>query len=149
MGSPPAPSFTIIVDSREQKPWSFPQNVQIKRAGLKSGDYSILGFEDRIAIERKSLIDLYNTVGQGRARFERELERLAELDHAAIVIEATWYQIVRQPPERSLMNPKSVIASLEAWEQRYRIPVHAYGQRSLAARLAYRKLERFYRDAIQ
>ena len=141
------PTLVIIVDTREQLPFSFPGTATI-RHGLRAGDYSVLGFEDQVAVERKSLADLYGTVGKGRDRFERELEKLAEMKHAAIVIESTWYDITRNPPERSEVHPRAVLASLEAWEQRYGVSVHAYGRRALAERLTFRKLERFWRDAL-
>ena len=84
----------IIVDSREQKPL-FNNNkidtVEIK--ALKTGDYSISGFEDKIAIERKSLLDLFGTLTGGHKRFKKELERAKELDYFAIVIEGTYRQI--------------------------------------------------------
>jgi ERCC4-type nuclease len=98
--------YTIIVDSREQSPYSFkgfkcdaakkgrPLLVCTEVAGLKSGDYSLKGFEDRIAVERKSLQDFYGTLGQGRERFERELVRLSVMDFAAVVVEADWPTIL-------------------------------------------------------
>jgi ERCC4-type nuclease len=60
--------FTVVVDSREQLPYEFlgmvgPAGealvVPTKVKGLASGDYSIEGMGDRIAIERKSLDDLF------------------------------------------------------------------------------------------
>ncbi len=146
MGAP-QPSFVVIVDTREQKPFKFPDHIRVSKKGLRTGDYSVQGYESRIAIERKSLIDLYGVIGHGRERFVRELERLAEFEVAAVVIEASWYEIIRRPPSRSEISPKAVIGSMEAWEQRYGIPFHAYGSRALAARLTLRKLERFWKDA--
>ncbi len=43
--------FTIVIDSREQRPYQFPGAV-VKT--LPTGDYSIVGLTDRVAIERKS-----------------------------------------------------------------------------------------------
>jgi len=63
--------FTIICDSREQLPYEFSGMewgagetcvVPTVVRGLAQGDYSIQGLEDRIAIERKSLDDLYGSV---------------------------------------------------------------------------------------
>ena len=82
--------YTIIVDSREQKPlWK--KGIEI--AGLKIGDYSIKGYEDKIAIERKSLGDLFGTLGKGNKRFKKELERARKLEYFAIIIDGTFRQV--------------------------------------------------------
>jgi len=60
----PLPKPTLIIDSMEQKPYSFKAFrkwfVAIERRKLPAGDYSIAGLEDRVAVERKSLQDLFN-----------------------------------------------------------------------------------------
>jgi len=74
----------IITDTREQTPlWT--DHV----AALKTGDYSILGFENKIAIERKSLIDLFGTLTHGHERFRKELARAEDMDYFAIVIDGS------------------------------------------------------------
>src|SRR5579862_2289911 len=95
----------VVVDNREQLPFAFasirtdardgrrPLIVQSVRGTLQSGDYSLAGFESRVAIERKSAADLFNTLGQGRRRFQNELQRLSAYDFAAVVIEADWDEI--------------------------------------------------------
>ena len=48
--------MNIIIDTREQNPYTFEKyNVTIERAVLPVGDYSLPGFEDHVAIERKHL----------------------------------------------------------------------------------------------
>lgn len=153
--------FTIIVDTREQAPWSFDQltlwqtaaeggariAVRTERGTLTSGDYSIAGMQDRIAIERKSLADLYGTLGKGRARFEAELERLSRLEWAAVIIESGWHGIARGPEAPTTMQPRSVAASILAFMQR--MPSIAWltaGSRDMAATLGFRLLERFFKD---
>ena len=51
---------TIIVDLRERRPYRF--HGAITKA-LSTGDYSILGLENCIALERKSLPDLLSVIG--------------------------------------------------------------------------------------
>ena len=78
--------YVIVVDSREQKPlWT--NNTVVKK--LDAGDYSILGHEDRISCERKSMADLFSTLSQGHARFKRELQRAQSLDYFAIVVDGS------------------------------------------------------------
>jgi DNA excision repair protein ERCC-4 len=136
-------AFTIVVDSREQQPYEYPGSV-VK--GLPSGDYSVLGYEDRVAIERKSKADAYASLGGGRARFEREVQRLAKLDYAAVVIESTLEDFL-VPPAFTRMNPKSAVNSIIAWSVKYRVGLFFAGNRGLARTLIYRLLEKFVRYA--
>ena len=48
--------FTIIIDTREQQPWSFEDYV-VANKKLDTGDYSIEGLQDVFAIERKKSIN--------------------------------------------------------------------------------------------
>ena len=143
------PPFTIVIDTREQAPYTFdsinpkPNTITL---GLKTGDYSLDGFEDRITIERKSLSDLYGSVGMGRDRFEREIARMVDMYFAAVVIEADWKTIIQNPPVRSKMSPKSVLATICAWMQRYRVHWIACPNRMFAEKITYRLLDRWYRD---
>ena len=128
----------ILVDSREQHPLDFWDSPR-RSATLKTGDYSAEGLENIIALERKSLADLFGTVGGGRERFEREIVRASKLWYFGIVIEATLDQVLLGAPH-SQTHPRSVIGSLHSWELRYpNIHVHYAGSRTNAAALV-RKL---------
>jgi DNA excision repair protein ERCC-4 len=82
--------YKIIVDSREQLPlWK--KNVIVKK--LDIGDYSILGHESSIAVERKSPLDLFGTLTKGHSRFKAEIARSLGYRYFAIVVEATHAQI--------------------------------------------------------
>jgi DNA excision repair protein ERCC-4 len=77
----------IVVDSREQKPlWK--KDIEVK--ALNVGDYSLKGYENRIAVERKSLQDLFGTLGKGHKRFKKELERADGYDYFAIVVDGSY-----------------------------------------------------------
>jgi ERCC4-type nuclease len=74
---PPLPAdlrpeqITVIVDRREQLPWSFP-HFRTAAGTLDAGDYSILGLEGIVAVERKSLNDLIGCCGHERPRSDHE-----------------------------------------------------------------------------
>lgn len=139
----------ILVDSREQLPYSFNGLVPpsaIKIAGLNAGDYSIDGYQDQISIERKSLIDAFGTFGAGRKRFERELEKLAKMKYAAVIIESDWDTIVLRPPARSQLPPKTMVSSVAAWSQRYQVHFWTCPNRAFAEKYTFRLLERFWKD---
>ena len=135
------PEFIVAVDTREQKPYKFPR-FQVKT--LATGDYSIIGLEDKIAIERKTKEDAYSSLGRGRARFERELERLSKFDYAAIVIEASLPDFL-QAPAFSQMNPKSAAASILAWSVKYRVCIFFAGDRRHGNALTKQLLEKYWR----
>lgn len=124
-------SSIIICDSREQLAYQFKTSHTC--GALKTGDYSLEGFEDKIAIERKTLEDLIGCLCSGRKRFERELARGQELDYFALVIECSFSDLV-EGNYRSKMTPKSAIQSLLTFSVRYKLPIffcdnRAYGQR--------------------
>lgn len=141
--------ITIIQDSRENLPYSFqcinpPPLVEI--ATLDTGDYSLKGFADQIVIERKGLSDCFGTFGNGRKRFERELERMRSFQFAAVVIEGDWHTIFKHPPKFSKLKPKTIHASIIAWQQRYGVHFITCPDRDFAERTTYRILERFWKD---
>ena len=93
----------IIQDSREQAPYAFnaPRyaGTVVEVGTLQTGDYSLHGLTDRIALERKSLSDLCGTLTAGRERFKRECERGRGLEYFALMIEASMPE-VRQKAKR-------------------------------------------------
>lgn len=116
--------FAVCVDSREQTPWHF-LNVDpwkivplVTDKALATGDYSIAGAESRIAIERKSIQDLLGSITAGRDRFEREFERLAKLEHAAVVVEGDWTQVL-EALRSTKINADSLCGTVAAWSIRY------------------------------
>ena len=85
--------YKIVVDSREQKPlWN--KEVIVKK--LDVGDYSILGQEVNISIERKNLGDAWSTMLSGNKRFHAELKRAESLDYFAMVIEGNYTDLLKK-----------------------------------------------------
>lgn len=80
-------------------------------------DYSIDGREEEIQIERKSLTDLYGTLGQRRNEFEAEFARLQDCKYAAVIVEAEWSQIADNAPAG--LNAKSIVRTMMSWNMRY------------------------------
>ena len=110
----------IVVDSREQKPYTF--TVPTRTATLPTGDYSIAGGEHLIAIERKTPDDLIGSISRHRERFERELHRGMALQYFALVIESSLMGL-SNGHYMSLMKPKAAIQSLVTFSVRYGLPV--------------------------
>lgn len=137
----------LVIDSREQRPWDFGEDVETVRATLYAGDYSIEGFETRVAIERKSLDDFVACCTRERQRFERELVRLASYDFAAVIVEADVGDIAAHRYV-SRASPSSVIGSAVAFTIDH-VPVMFGGRRELAARLGLRFLQKFHERQIR
>lgn len=81
--------ITLVQDSREQTPLSFHnfRGIETVRQGLKTGDYSVQGYETEICFERKSVQDLVGTLIGGHERFLREMERMRDFKAKYILIE--------------------------------------------------------------
>lgn len=134
---------TIIIDTREQTPLTFP-NTPTTAGTLTTGDYSVLGLEHIIAVERKSLDDLLACCGRERNRFKRELQRLRAYRFRLLVIEAdaaTLESGVRDgSPWRSKLQPSHVVGSLAAWCAQFALPVWLAGSHDAAGRFVERFL---------
>ena len=143
-------ALTIIEDTREQAPLDFSAFpfVEVERATLRSGDYSVKGWESRFAVERKSLADLVGTITHGHERFERELERLASFQYAAVVVEAPEMDL-RTGRYRSQLLPRAAVGMITAFEVRYRIPFHFCGTRAMAAQRIYELAYYFQREMLK
>ncbi len=149
---------TIIIDNREKLPVLYDKTGNPDFPGLKTcfgfletGDYSIKGMSllsdpFSITIERKSLPDLFQSVGKNRKRFEREFERMSKYDYAALVIEADFETLFLNPPERSRMTPKSVFRTILAWCQRYNVHCFPCPSRAFSEKTIYLLLMRFWED---
>jgi ERCC4-type nuclease len=79
--------ISIIIDTREQTPWSFPTvAATVRFAKLSAGDYALEG-DHRFAIERKSMDDFCGTVSSGWKRFLREIARMDGHEARVIIVE--------------------------------------------------------------
>jgi hypothetical protein len=156
----------VVVDSREQAPYHFqgvradakgfkvPIIVRTVVKGLETGDYSIVGLENRITIERKSLADAYGTFGDGRERFERELERMRSYEYSAVVIEAGWEHALNyvppiRPVPKKRFTSKHFFRSVLAWDVRYPTKWYTAPTAFLAERIVFRLLQRFWTDMME
>ena len=150
--------FVVLVDGREKAPYTFTglrSDASLGRktlviptewAHLKTGDYTVRGIKDSVTVERKSLEDLYSTLGQHRDRFEAEHERLAEFKRAVVIVEASWTAILKAPPARSKLNPKTVFRTAMSWYVRYGVPWFTADGRRMAEVMTYRFLEKAFRE---
>jgi ERCC4-type nuclease len=138
--------FVLIVDSREQTNlFSKPQKgLLITRDTLKYGDYSVRGFESQIGIERKNVMDLFQSLGKERDRFKRELEGLSKFHRKWIVVEGTEDEILSFQ-NYTKMHPSSIRQSLVSIEIRLGIGIHYEPDRKSLERWVLDRFLFFYK----
>ncbi len=143
-----AEAVVAIVDSREQTPLDL-SPLRSEAGTLTTGDYSIKGLVDVVAVERKSLSDLLACVGTERERFEREIVRLLAYPVRCLVIEATWPDL-EQGEWRSQVTPQAAVGSVLGWIASG-LPVVMAGDHERAGRyvgrLLYTAARRRWREA--
>ena len=137
-----------VVDTREQLPLDLAP-MQVVRDTLPTGDYSVRGLEQHVAIERKELGDLLSCVGVDRARFDREIQRMLTYPTRALIVEASWADI-EAGGWRSKVTPSAALGSLLGWTCRG-LPVVMAGNRDRAAlfvrRILFIAARRRWREA--
>jgi DNA excision repair protein ERCC-4 len=108
-----AESITAIVDTREQRPLNLAP-LRTITGTLATGDYSVVGLEHVVAVERKSAGDLLACVGRERERFDREVQRLLAYPVRAVVVEADW-PFFERGQWTSQVTATQAIGSLLGW----------------------------------
>lgn len=94
--------YKIIVDSREKNPWIFENSITRK---LDVADYSLEGFEDTLAIERKaSTAEFARNICE--PRFIKVLEKLSDIEYGFLILEFNMDDILSFP-RNSGIPPKS------------------------------------------
>jgi ERCC4-type nuclease len=121
----------------------------VEVVALPLGDYSIPGFEDRVAVERKTLDDLISCLmGENRRRFERELARGRFYELFAVVVEASLASLAGGR-YRSEMKAHAALQSIIAFQVRYRVPFVWAGSRAAAEYFTYWFLSKYRREVSE
>ncbi|MEI8122116.1 MAG: ERCC4 domain-containing protein [bacterium] len=127
----------IILDTREPSPhpWSrFWEGVEIETGTLETGDMTVNGFNDLVAVERKTTTDFLGCIGGERERFERELKRSRQIGHFIVIVDGTLANVMVH--SRGIPSA-SIIGTVAAWTRRY-CPIVFCDTECLAAHLALR-----------
>jgi len=129
-------NLIIVQDTREQSPYFLDDcGLAIREQALKTGDYSIVGFESRICVERKTLSDYCGCIFTDR--FQRELERMAEMVHTAIIIEGLIEDIGTERC-RSQAHLNAIIGKMMADSVRYRVHIMNFPTKAICVQAALR-----------
>jgi ERCC4-type nuclease len=112
----------VVVDTREQTPLTFTR-LRSELGTIQTGDYSFLGGEELFSVERKTIADLVGcSVGDNRARFERELHRIRGYRFKRLLVVGKR-ETIEKGGYQSKLAPKCVLGTLAALETRYDVPV--------------------------
>lgn len=133
-------NITVLVDTREQKNEHlieyFKENkipYQIEK--LETADYTFilpnfpeLGMDKKILVEKKNSLDeISGNFAKDRERFTREFERITDEKIHLVIENATWKKLMGHS-YRSMLSPRSFLASLLTWNIRYNCPIWFVGK---------------------
>ncbi len=140
----------IICDTRERNPYTFKLHPEVIRevGTLATGDYSLAGFTDRVAVERKEVSDLIGCLTHDRKRFTRELERLRGYEAAAVVVEAP-FSTIQSGMYHSRLSADSAVQSIVSIMANYRMPFYFAPSRMDAERFVKDFIRHFYRHTMK
>lgn len=135
--------YTIIVDTREQQPWEFSHYTTASEK-LDTGDYSIKGLENIIAIERKKNVSeiAANIV---ESRFKDVLDRMKQVKYPFILLEFSLKDVLIYPIgsnvpkhmwDKIKISSNFILKNITDWEIEHNIKVFFCGSASNAERLA-------------
>lgn len=135
--------FTIVVDTREQQPWTFKEYTVANRK-LDAGDYSIEGLEDVFSIERKKTVgEIANNIVE--SRFKDAIARLAEHKYAFLLLEFDIEDVLRYPIGSNLprklwnkvkIKPAFIMKHVLDWQIKHNINVIFCGDSDNAEEVA-------------
>jgi len=137
------PRPVVIVDTREQNPFSFVRFRGwfggVEKKPLKLGDYSVAGLEETCTVERKDLSDLVHSLSVERRAFVDRLRQMGRYPQRLLVITAALCQ-VKSRYEHSRANPNQVTQSLIAALAGLQVPflcveTHELGEEIVASYL--------------
>lgn len=147
--------FVIVVDSQEAKyPYLFSGELIVRKRllvdGIRTGDYSIQGFERKITIERKTVTDLYSSLSTRRVKFMEEMERIQFFECKALVVEGTYDQVINAPKtgyvrKFSGLRRESLLGSLVKINMEHGITVIFAGNRKNGEEWTLHTLKMFYK----
>ena|SRR5664280_538247 len=130
----------VLIDDREKRPWHFSEFCTTEVVHLPSADYSMAGWTDKLACERKSLDDLILSIGPARDRFLDVCRRMQNYEHRLLVVEADIADVLAHRYE-SRTNPSSIVGSTIAIFHDYNLSTAWWHSPKVAADL----VERWFR----
>ena len=141
------PGFVLAIDTREQLPlFENVDGLVTDRKKLDFGDYSIVGFEDRVCIERKRISDLTSYIASDRENTIKKLDAMKPLDWKALVVECEEIELYL-PKQFTSVPPEVFRQTLASWRLRYNLHTYFSGDRRMVEMFVLDHLIKYYRIA--
>lgn len=144
-------NFTVIIDTREQQPWTFSEYV-VANKKLDTGDYSIEGLQEIFAIERKkSINEIANNIVE--PRFKDVINRMGQLKYSFFLLEFGMTDVLNYPigsnlPKRMWdkvrITPAFIMKNILDWQLQYNIKVLFCNNASNAEKVAEYIMKKIY-----
>lgn len=151
--------FTIIIDTREQKPFTFEANEYCKASVIdtvKYGDYSIKGLEDKIFLERKASVgELAKNITE--KRFTKLLDNVAadpNIKYKQIVCGFDYLDVENYPFSLKLpprirskirIRPPFIKAFISSIPMKWGIPIMFFPFEEMAREFTFNCLKQIWR----
>lgn len=89
----------VLQDSKEKYPWDLTAyGAEQVVKGLKTGDYTLEGYENIVCIERKrNTGEIAMNLGSKRKQFYAELERMTAFEHRYLILEFSYTDVLNFP----------------------------------------------------
>lgn len=120
----------ILMSDAEQLPYTFSDDITVRRVHLDTGDYQIEG-NDNFCVERKSLEDYTRSVTKDHERFFKEIKRLQSFKFGYIIVEGNLSQL-RDKKYSTEIDPDYILSLTYSIMLQYSIPVLFFESRQMA-----------------
>lgn len=144
-------NFHIIVDTREQHPWSF-EHMTKSVSKLDTGDYSLKGLESLFCIERKgSVSEFANNITE--KRFKDVVDRMRRIPYAFLLLEFDLEDVLIYPVgsnvpkkmwDKLKITPKFILKHIIELQILHNIKVVFCGDPSNAEKMAITIMRKIY-----
>lgn len=129
--------MVVVCDTRETVPLfdlhDLPKGLVLTRDTLRDGDYSLRGFEDKVAIERKGgMSDFLNYLTTTRERTRDKMHRFRDFEFVGLLLEVSEAEAYC-PQMYSNVSIEVIRQSIVSFEVRFGVHVY-YGDRDCCRR---------------
>ena len=137
--------FVVVVDTREQLSlFEAAEGLIVEKKKLDHGDYSVLGLEDKICIERKRISDLTSYITSDRENTIRKLDAMKDMMWKALVVECEEIELFL-PKQFTSVPPEVFRQTLVSWRLRYNLHTYFSGDRRRIEMYVLDHLIKFYK----
>ena len=114
------PNYKVIKDTREQDGWFFSEYDKcdgMEIDTLHTGDYTLMGFEEVVCVERKaSVSEIATNLGKKKKAFYSEIERMKDFSFRFLLLEFSASDVINYPISLLSEEDQELYSRYEAGE---------------------------------